>query len=165
MFSEKMRKIISDNNMSARASFYAGRGVTESDLNEKKLFSFHAGIEKVFGTDAAAAFVSMIQTLDDLSASSFLQALEIFDQGNGTWDPVFKDSAEAFPADKDNPMGMQLGVFLAISSTTSKEEIKQQSDRMKFHFLKTKLPAEDYKKWQEANGKMDRYGEYYFSRY
>lgn len=163
MFSDKMRVIIQTNSMSCRASFYAGRGVTTSDLNDTILFGIHKSIETTFGITAATEFVKMVKDLDDLSASSFLQALEIFEQSNYVWNTDFKENAQSFPVDQDNPAGMQLGILLSMQSTATKEDVLRDSNRLKFHFLKTKLPKEEYNAWQERHAQKDAYGDRYFS--
>ena len=163
MFSEKMKSLLRANSMHHSASSYAGRGVTTSDLNEKILFSIHKDIKETFGAPAATEFVTMVKDLDNLSASSFLQGLEIFEVSNYTWNKKFKEDAESFPADKDNSIGMQVGLLLVMNNPTTKEDVLEKSNRIKFHFLKTQLPKDEYRIWLERHAHKDIYGDYHIS--
>jgi len=64
-----------DGRMSARPEYYSGRGVNTGDLNHKHLLMIHTGIKKELGDDQAAAFVEMLQVLEDMSATGFLNSL------------------------------------------------------------------------------------------
>lgn len=162
MFSEKMSEILRSNQMSTRASYYAGCGVTTSDLNEKHLFAIHKSIQKDFGENSAKSFVYMIRDISDLSASSFLQALELLEINSFKWKPELFSSVEKFPVETKNLVGMEIGLFLTINSNDTKEGILEKSNSLKFHFLKILLSKEEYKEWSNIHSKQDIYGDNYF---
>lgn len=162
MFSEKMSEILRSNQMSTRASYYAGRGVITSDLNEGQLFAIHKSIQKEFGENSAKSFIYMVRDISDLSASNFLEALELLETNSFEWKPELFSSAEKFPVDTKNPVGMGIGLFLTINSNETKESILEKSNSLKFHFLKTLLTNTEYNEWSKIHSKQGIYGDNYF---
>lgn len=61
--------------LSGRPEFYSGRGPNEGDLNSRHLGEIHAGINKEIGDAAAKAFVQMVEVVEDMSATAFLNSL------------------------------------------------------------------------------------------
>jgi hypothetical protein len=64
-----------DGRLSARPEYYSGRGVNRGDLNGQHLLMVHTGVKREIGTEAAAAFVKMIEVIKDMSATGFLTSL------------------------------------------------------------------------------------------
>lgn len=69
------REIVYSVGMSGRPEFYSGRGATMSDLNGDKLYAIYQKIAQELGTRQADAFVTMVQKLEILSATNFLNSL------------------------------------------------------------------------------------------
>lgn len=159
MFSEKTADILRLANMSCRASFYSGRGVTSSDLNDKHLFKIHESVQKEYGDKAAKAFVVMVRDLPVLSASEFLDAFEILERGLWKWRKENVAYVSGVSAEKDDPGGTMMGVMLAMNDTTPKERKIQQSNVIKAPFLVKVLSKAKFKAWEmEHGGLRNSYG-------
>lgn len=61
--------------MSSRPDFYSGRGAIMSDLDGNMLYAIYQKIAQKLGTEQANAFVTMVEKLETLSATNFLNAL------------------------------------------------------------------------------------------
>lgn len=96
------RKIISSVGLSDSPEYYSGRGATISDIDGEKLYSIYKKILEEMGEKQAKAFVTMVKSLKQLSATNFinaLYALEIndwkgFDEGNTDNVAVAPDGVE-----------------------------------------------------------------------
>lgn len=64
-----------DGRMLNRPEYYSGRGATLSDLNSGLLEKIHQGVLAEHGKDAAEGFVDMVENIDVLSATLFLNSL------------------------------------------------------------------------------------------
>lgn len=94
-------------NMSARPEFYSGRGAVTWDLDGHKLFTMHKLIKEKLGETEAKAFVTMIENIDCLSATNFLNCL-IQLIGNN-WE--YKESSESnIDLGPDSPSRYAIGL-------------------------------------------------------
>lgn len=80
-----LHTIINDSGMSARPSFYSGRGAITCDLNNMILGKLYEGIKKTFGDEAAKSFVCMVADIPVLSATEFLLALQRLEANDWVW--------------------------------------------------------------------------------
>lgn len=71
--------------MAARPEYYSGRGATISDLNSKLLEGIYQGILKEIGPGAADQFVLMVEDLDRVSATYFLNSLYALEANGWVW--------------------------------------------------------------------------------
>ncbi len=138
MFSEKMTRIIYDHtSLSAMASKYAGRTMGYCDVKVDDLTTLHYQISELYGKPAGENFVTMINELQVLTASNFLQALELLELNNFIWKSSSVESAQSLPADKDNPGGTLMGVALTFSKAApSLGEEVEVSNYLRDVFLK-----------------------------
>ncbi len=152
MFSEKLLEIIHKAVMSTRSSFYSGRGVNYGDVSSKHFLSICENIQKIFGQKAEKGFVEMNRNVPVLSASEFLQALEILECNCWDWDKSNEKHLQPVPADKDNPVGTIIGIILFNSNKESRRDQEKSSNYLKCDFLKKKLTKNRFKKWKEEVG-------------
>ena len=85
--------------------FYAGYGPSKDDLPGSRLLLIHQKIATLHGASAAANFVQMVESLPELSAARFLQALYALEATRWTYRPAspslvdtVKDAGTAFAA-------------------------------------------------------------------
>jgi hypothetical protein len=124
-----------------RSSYYTGRGVSSSDLNSAMLEGFYQGIKTEVGVQEAANFVKFVDSLNDLSASAFIQAfgsfwhseckITAFAQGDRDGDRLTGNGDELF-AESLALMAGALG-----GRRASPMEIQAASCRIKQEFLMT----------------------------
>ena len=76
--------------MSSRPEFYSGRGAVTWDLDAHKLFTMHKLIKEKLGETEAKAFVTMVENIECLSATNFLNCLQQLEVNN--WE--YKESSE-----------------------------------------------------------------------
>lgn len=103
--------------MSARPSFYSGRGATISDLNSSKLTRIWTAIQTHVGEQPAAEFVKMVAVIPCLSATDFLLNLARLEANSWCW------SADL--------LGSERGVFVDSELTawaTVGEVLSQRND-------------------------------------
>lgn len=62
-------------NMSTCPEYTSGRGATLADLDSSKLLKIQEGIKKEFGDAASKAFVIMVDNIEVLSCTTFLNEL------------------------------------------------------------------------------------------
>lgn len=74
------------NRMSARPEYYSGRGATLSDLDSKLLEMIYQGILKEIGQNAAKELIKMVEDLDVLSATHFLNSLYALEARSWRWE-------------------------------------------------------------------------------
>lgn len=124
---ETLKNIIRNNKMSTRHEILVG---------------IHAGIKKEFGDEAAENFVTMVENIKLLSATTFLQELyQLHDSG---WKMKKKKKSKdaagiAIPKDKNGDYDIGAGIFgvtEALLSNRSEEEQEVATDGIRFHFLK-----------------------------
>ena len=91
------REIVYSIGMSARPEFYSGRGAVWYDLSGDKLFQIHSKIKEKIGTKQAAAFVTMVENLSELSATNFLNALYSLEANDWEYHPVSESNIDVGP--------------------------------------------------------------------
>ncbi len=122
-----------------RSGYYIERPPSESDLSSNILEMIYRGLKKDIGQKAARNFVRFVDQLRDLSASSFIIALEQF-WGNGCNDTVVNQSS----SDRNRLDGRGLALHVESSALIaqtaggcqiSEEEIASCSRRIKQGFI------------------------------
>ena len=85
--------------------YYAGYGPSKDDLPASRLLQIHQKIATQHGIRAAENFVQMVESLPELSAARFLQALYALEATRWTYSPArlslvatVKDAGTAFAA-------------------------------------------------------------------
>lgn len=81
-------KIVCSTGMSGRPEFFSGRGATLADLDGNRLFAIYNKIMEEIGEAAAKEFVTMIENIDCLSATNFLNCLYSLEANNWTYIPA-----------------------------------------------------------------------------
>ena len=74
-----MEELVRKAGMSSRPEYYSGRGVKVCDLSGEQLFMIYKGIKENLGERQAEAFVNMIEKLQSLSATNFLNCLYVLE--------------------------------------------------------------------------------------
>ena len=159
MFSEKMKEIIHEHNMSARPAHYSGRSMNYGDLNDKQIFGIHKSIQDQFGVEQAKAFVQMVKDTPILSACEFLQALDFLESNNFKWKKEMINHLSAVPAEKDEFSATMMGLMHKLSDNTSETKEVSKSNYLKQHFLSINLSKKEYDIWIKENYKADMFGD------
>lgn len=68
-------EILDGCSVGSRAGFYSGRGVTTSDLDDRKLQQCFDAIAAHIGDDAATNFVDMVASMERMTATGFINAV------------------------------------------------------------------------------------------
>lgn len=130
---ETLKDIIRNNRMSTRPEFYSGRGATLSDLDEKILFGIHKDLNKKFGKKAGNAFIKMIDGINVLSATAFLNGLYELFHNNWKYNEQ-KPESISIPKDKDGNYNSTIGIVGIMESLFSSG--RDDTKRIKHWFLK-----------------------------
>lgn len=78
-----MKEILSNTpQFSSRAAYFSGRGAILCDLDSKRLFHIQEQILKHYGDDASKAFVKMVDSMDNMNATDFINNCYSL-EGNG----------------------------------------------------------------------------------
>ena len=80
--------------MSSRPEYYSGRPAMICDFDGHKLFKIYTLIQKNIGEQAADNFVKMIENINDLSASNFLNHLYALEAHNWIYSPSATPKSE-----------------------------------------------------------------------
>lgn len=153
----KLRAIVQDNRMSARPEYYSGRGATLTDLNAKILSGIHKGIGKDFGKGAAKNFVKMVADIKVLSATTFLQELEMLEYND--WKYTEKESHAngiSIPKNKDgeyDEQSMMSGMIGLIGAMTN---TRDNTSAIRTGFLRANGIGQ-----KDGHGERDQYGNEY----
>lgn len=107
--------------MSSRPEFYSGRGAVFSDLSGNHLFEIHSKIREKIGTEQADAFVTMVENLECLSATNFLNALYSLEANNWVYQPVEESNIDLGP-DGPGRMAIALGTIGASLFSTGRDD-------------------------------------------
>lgn len=87
--------------MSDRPSYYSGRGVTLTDLNNEKLEGIYYQIKTGYGEEAAKNFVQMVADIPVLSTTDFLLTLYRLEANNWGWDKKLLGSERGVYVDNE----------------------------------------------------------------
>lgn len=92
-------KILTDNNMSSRSAYFAGRGESLSDLNGQILENIYESVKKENGDNAAKSFTNMVADLyfvqRDLSASTFINSFYTLESCSWNYRPMTEEKSRA----------------------------------------------------------------------
>lgn len=133
-----------------RSGVYAGRGVSLADLDSQKLEAIYRGIKSHVGDVAASNFVRFVNQLDDLSASAFVVAFNQFWTLGCTNPFVEQHAADRYQVDSRGLLqGFAAAAELLFGRRTSEENIKLESEALRFGFIRAHLreiPKEERRK-------------------
>lgn len=123
------------------SGFYAGRAPSTRDVNSQILEAIRIGLRDEVSQEAAVNFVRMVNQLDDLSASSFVVALERFFASDckEVLSAQRKEDRTRIDAHGDDRARKQsLGLVLQVASgpTISEEDIAARSEDIKADFIR-----------------------------
>ena len=122
---EKLKEIIRSCNMSTRPEFTSGRGAILCDLNGTQLEKIYQGILKEFGKKPAENFVKMVDDIEVMSCTTFLEELYMLCGNNWKYTRKPKEQQangisipknEQGEYDDRSMMSGMLGMFAAMSS-------------------------------------------------
>ncbi len=135
-----------------RSGFYAGRPPSLGDLNSKILEMIYLGIKKDVGESEATNFVRFVNSLEDLSASSFIVAMERFWALDCKEPLVHQESRDRARLD-DNLYGRQLesqalGLLATVlgGRNLDEDKIRSRSMDIKRDFIRnhmTEIPVNE----------------------
>jgi hypothetical protein len=123
-----IREIVQQAGMSDRPAYYSGRGATISDLNSQILQKIHESIVKNIGAEAGKEFIQLVDEIEVMSATGFLQALYSLARNNWKFDPAMVKSNGT---DIDSE-GSAWGTLLGSMSRGKRDD----SDSIKNEFLR-----------------------------
>jgi len=95
------REIVSSVGMFAQPNFYADRAAIWSDLNAPHLLGMYKQIKSKIGTNAADAFVTMVENLKSLAPANFLNALYALEARNWVYEPFEETDLGVGPGDTE----------------------------------------------------------------
>lgn len=81
-----VKEMVNKAGLCDRPEYYSGRGPMTCDLNSEQLEKIYSLIKKNIGDDAAQNYVGMVATLNDMSATSFLNNLYNLFYADWKWD-------------------------------------------------------------------------------
>ena len=124
--------------------FYAGRPPSTDDISFRTLEDIYQGLRKDIGDVAAANFVRLVNSLDDMSASSLMTALHKFWAQHCTisFVPQRPDDRITVTPVKGKAQEQQLFAVVAdamVHGSTSEEEIRKLSSKVKNVFIHAHL--------------------------
>ena len=104
------KKIINSIGRCERPEYYSGRGATTTDLDGDKLFAIYTKIREEIGKKEAEAFVTMIENLEYLSMTNFLNALYALENNQWVYKPVVENDID-IGSDNSTRGAVALGVI------------------------------------------------------
>jgi len=104
-------------------TYYSGRDATTSDLDGEKLFIIYTKIREHHGEKSANAFVSMVKSMKELSATAFLTSLEIFEMNKWKFAGKVSTSNIAIK-NKENAEATMLQSFAKNFQTGNTQKIR-----------------------------------------
>ena len=127
--------------MSDRPEFYSGRGVNYGDLGPKHLVAIFEGLECDFGPEVAVKFCEMLEELENLSATSFLNQFYLFFARGFSW-PKGRVEESGIDLGPDGPSREAIGLATIMGALfgrddNSPDQIKAQSTEMKREFFRS----------------------------
>lgn len=121
-------------NMSNRPEYYSGRGPNPGDLSPQQLFQIHAGLKAEVSAEAAEAFVSFVESLQNLSATNFLNQFYWFvDHGCQPVAPLAESDLDVGPDDGGQYIRALGSIVECLSRGSSRSD--SASDSIKQGFL------------------------------
>lgn len=122
-----------------RSSYYTGRGPNCGDLNSDILEQIYQGIKNEVGKEEAKNFTKFVANQEDISASAFIQALEMFWNGGCKDRKVWQnEGAGNTLTGRDEELlteGFALIAAGLSGSLKSPEEVARISQQIKIPFL------------------------------
>ena len=123
--------LISKAKMSDRPEFYSGRGARYCDLNPDQLKTIYDGVKENIGDDAASAFVEMIENMDSLSATNFLNNLYALEARDWKYVPIEESDIDVGP---DGPQREVIGLASIFSALSSNDVDDTEAIRRGFFY-------------------------------
>lgn len=121
------------------SNYYAGRGVSLSDLNSAILEKIYDGLKADVGEKAAKNFVRFINNLKDLRAAAFIEAFEQFSRSGceqvGISKAAQTDKRDAVYGDSRDALAVALVGSAFMYGKNSLEQIEEASLDIKSEFL------------------------------
>lgn len=148
-------------NMSARPEFYSGRGAVTWDLDGNKLFIMYNLIKEKLGETEAKSFVTMVENIECLSATNFLNCL-IHLIGNN-WE--YKESSESnIDVGPDSSARFAIGLATIGSALSGDHGDATEFIKSTFFDKIGYTPKEDNEYDDDENEKLDILGFRYSDR-
>ncbi len=161
--------IWTENRMSNRSGYYAGRGSLTCDLNSDLLERIYQGIKKDVGEEEAKNFVQMVDALEDMSATAFIVAFRQF--GYNKFQGIVEqheddDIALSAQLHGDDTVNEGMSVLIQALANRSNRSSFFEHNNIKANFIRShsselsrKLHIEDTSMWMTRNGSFhNRHG-------
>lgn len=100
--------------MCTRPEFYSGCGVDTNDLGPQQLEKIYRGLIADFGNETGVSFCQMIEQLENLSATNFLNQFYLFCARGFVWEPTLPESGN--DVGPDTEAREAIGTFIAINA-------------------------------------------------
>lgn len=136
--------------MSTRPEYYSGRGAILCDLNGEQLFIIYKGIKENIGEKQAESFVKMIENINSLSATNFLNCLYALEANDWTCIHVEESDIDLGP-DTPGRTAVALGTLFGSFSSSrgdSTDYIRNTFFKLIDHPIKQQNPH-TYNYWSE----------------
>ena len=122
-----------------RSGYYAGRPPSRGDINTAVLEGIYDGIKSEVGKSQARNFVIFVSSLEDMSGSSFVVALQKFLQSGCKSTTITQKASDrvAIDARGDAAQAQAFGAIASVMSSgaQSEGEVCAASWDVKFEFL------------------------------
>lgn len=115
-------EILRRNRMNNRPDYYSGRGATLTDLTSEHLEGIHSDIQKNHGDEAAEQFIDMVEEIEVLSATAFVQAIQRLEKNQWKWDSRLLNGLSGISY--RNEAGM-LGTLMGVISSRGNDQTGQ----------------------------------------
>ena len=119
--------------MSARPSYYSGRGATLSDLDGEKLLKIQESIIANHGNDAGKSFFDMVVSMREMNATDFINNLYTLEANGWKWSAERAEKC-GIDIEKDEHVRHNLVSALATAGAMMSRH-GDDTDRIKRYFL------------------------------
>lgn len=143
---EKLKEILRNNRMSSRPEYFSGRGATLSDLDSKILEGIYQAILKEYGELAGKGFISMVDGIEVMSATTFIQELYKLYYSGWEYKSEKDESGIAIGKDEDGNYDLVNGMIgMCDHMFKHNDQTPQIKGRfLRLHGIKPKMLYDEY---------------------
>lgn len=166
---EKLKEIIRSCNMSTRPEYTSGRGAILCDLNGTQLEKIYQGILKEYGKKAANNFVKMVDDIEVMACTTFLEELYMLCENGWKYTKKPKEHQangisipknENGEYDDRSVMSGMLGMFAAMGNNGRDETPQIKNYFLSRHGVKPKGNVVHFWFWGDHSEEIRRYTDF-----
>ena len=131
----EMSIILEKCSLSRHSSSYSGRGATLSDLNGQILTNIHNVIKVQHGLPAAAAFVDMVESMEEMNATDFIENCFLLERSGYNW-KMENVRKIGFNIPKDGDGRHNFGVLVGTAMAMMNRDKRDDTAEIRNDFLR-----------------------------